>query len=78
MFTAALFVCNLPGPPGETKTGDPGPKGEEGKSGPLGIPGAPGQQGEIGPSGVCDNSGCYQGAPVAGKCKTKLLHQAHS
>lgn len=63
-----MFV--FPGPPGETKTGEPGPKGEDGNAGPQGIPGAPGQQGEIGPPGVCDSSGCYQGGPVAGKCKT--------
>ena len=51
------------GPPGESKLGVPGSKGDDGKPGPPGIPGAPGQPGEVGPPGVCDNSGGCQGAP---------------
>lgn len=61
------MVWVSPGPPGESKMGIPGPRGEDGKSGIPGIPGAAGQPGEIGPPGVCDSSGCHRGGPpVAG------------
>lgn len=67
MLIAPLFIYTCTGPLGEAKIGEQGPKGEDGKVGPLGIPGASGQQGEMGPPGVCDSSGCYQGPPAAGK-----------
>ncbi|KTF87916.1 hypothetical protein cypCar_00005592 [Cyprinus carpio] len=65
VLIAPLFISTSQGPPGETKIGEPGPKGEDGKAGPPGIPGASGQQGEMGPPGTCDSSGCYQGPPAA-------------
>lgn len=51
------------GPPGESKLGVTGSKGDDGKPGPPGIPGSPGQPGEIGPPGVCDSSGGCHRAP---------------
>lgn len=58
----------LPGPPGESKMGNPGPRGVDGKSGIPGISGAAGQPGELGPPGLCDSSsGCHRGGhPPAG------------
>ncbi len=74
MLTAPLFIYTCTGPLGEAKIGEQGPKGEDGKLGPLGIPGASGQQGEMGPPGVCDSSGCYQGPPAAGKLNCHCDH----
>lgn len=58
-----LFVVKpmCAGPPGESKLGVPGSKGNDGKQGTPGMPGAPGQPGEMGPPGVCDSSGgCHR------------------
>lgn len=55
--------CVFAGPPGESKLGIAGSKGDDGKPGTPGIPGPPGQPGEIGPPGVCDSSGGCHGAP---------------
>lgn len=62
MHVCCVF-CVSAGPPGESKLGIPGSKGDDGKPGPPGIPGPPGQPGEIGPSGVCDSSGGCHRAP---------------
>ncbi|KAM9342397.1 LOW QUALITY PROTEIN: collagen alpha-1(XX) chain-like [Pholidichthys leucotaenia] len=50
-------VKGFAGPPGESKLGVAGPKGDIGIPGSPGIAGPPGPPGEIGPPGVCDNSG---------------------
>lgn len=57
------LLCVSAGPPGESKLGIPGSKGDDGTSGPQGIPGPPGQPGEVGPPGVCDSSGGCHRAP---------------
>lgn len=66
------------GPPGESKLGPPGSKGDDGKQGPPGTPGAPGQQGEMGPPGVCDSSGGCRGVSqqtgLQGKVYQLKLH----
>lgn len=63
MNIGCTLWCNSAGPPGESKLGTPGTKGDEGKPGASGVPGSSGQPGEVGPPGVCDNSGGCQGVP---------------
>lgn len=66
MMHVNCVLCVCAGPPGESKLGVPGSKGDDGKPGPPGIPGPPGQPGEIGPPGVCDSSGGCQRVPQTG------------
>lgn len=67
MYLSVHTLICLSGPPGETKVGDQGPRGEDGKQGPPGIPGAVGQGGEMGPPGICDSSGgCNPSPEIAG------------
>lgn len=62
-FSALTCAADSAGPPGESKLGPPGTKGDDGKPGSPGVPGSPGQTGEVGPPGVCDNSGGCQRVP---------------
>lgn len=55
-----------PGPPGESRTGSPGPSGSAGPRGPPGRAGYPGSRGPPGPPGYCDSSQCV-GIPYNGQ-----------
>lgn len=66
----------LPGPPGISQTGPPGPTGSAGARGPPGRQGTPGVRGPPGPPGYCDSSQCvgipYNGQGYAGMTPHKL------
>lgn len=69
--SAPVLIHVSSGPPGESKLGPPGSKGDEGKPGPSGVPGPGGQPGEMGPPGVCDSSrGCQRAPPQTGELLT--------
>lgn len=67
-----IFLPNLTGPPGESRTGPPGPPGSSGARGPPGRQGTPGVRGPPGPPGYCDSSQCV-GIPYNGQGYTGIL-----
>lgn len=60
------FSVPFAGPPGESRTGPPGPSGSVGSRGPPGRQGTPGVRGPPGPPGYCDSSQCV-GIPYNGQ-----------
>lgn len=60
------FSVPFTGPPGESRTGPPGPSGSIGSRGPPGRQGTPGVRGPPGPPGYCDSSQCV-GIPYNGQ-----------
>lgn len=64
------------GPPGESRTGSPGPPGSAGPRGPPGRPGYAGVRGPPGPPGYCDSSQCvgipYNGQGYVGVYETSV------
>lgn len=62
----------IAGPPGESRTGSPGPSGSAGPRGPPGRQGTPGVRGPSGPPGYCDSSQCV-GIPYNGQGYTGTL-----
>lgn len=63
------------GPPGESRTGPPGPSGSSGARGPPGRQGNAGVRGPPGPPGYCDSSQCV-GIPYNGQGYTGTLDSA--
>lgn len=63
LFSNSSLLRVYSGPPGESRLGPPGSRGDDGTPGPPGGLGASGQAGEIGPPGVCDSSRGCQGVP---------------
>lgn len=70
-----LTFSSLPstGPPGESRTGPPGPSGSSGARGPPGRQGNAGVRGPPGPPGYCDSSQCV-GIPYNGQGYTGTLN----
>lgn len=65
-YTANVNMFSFTGPPGESRTGPPGPPGSSGARGPPGRPGYAGVRGPPGPPGYCDSSQCV-GIPYNGQ-----------
>lgn len=64
------------GPPGESRTGPPGPSGSSGARGPPGRQGNAGVRGPPGPAGYCDSSQCV-GIPYNGQGYTGTSDNVH-
>lgn len=72
MLASLAFSLPFAGPPGESRTGSPGPSGSAGPRGPPGRQGTPGVRGPPGPPGYCDSSQCV-GIPYNGQGYTGML-----